>query len=61
MRGPHDLRHTFITWGLTEFGIDIPTMQKIAGHKQLQTTQIYVHATTAHASKAMKGFGQQTE
>lgn len=58
LRGPHDLRHTFITWGLTEFGIDIPTMQKIAGHRHLETTQIYVHPTTSHAKLAMKRFGQ---
>ena len=57
MRGPHDLRHTFITWGLTEFGIDLPTMQKIAGHRNLETTQIYVHPTTSHMKSVMKRFG----
>jgi len=57
VRGPHDLRHTFITWGLTEFGIDIATMQLIAGHRNLETTQIYVHPTTSHMKDAMRGFG----
>ena len=57
MRGPHDLRHTFITWGLTEFRIDLPTMQKIAGHRNLETTQIYVHPTTSHMKSVMKQFG----
>lgn len=57
VRGPHDLRHTFITWGLTEFGIDLPTMQKIAGHKDLAITQLYVHPTTDHLKQSMLRFG----
>lgn len=61
VRGPHDLRHTFITWGLTEFGIDIATMQLIAGHRNLETTQIYVHPTTDHMKDAMRGFGSSDE
>jgi len=57
MRGPHDLRHTFITLALTEFGIDVPTVQKIVGHRNLETTQAYLHPTTDHISKAVKRFG----
>lgn len=56
IRGPHDLRHTFITLALTEFGIDVPTVQKVAGHRNLETTQIYLHPTTDHISKAIKKF-----
>jgi len=56
VRGPHDLRHTFITLALTEFGIDIPTVQKVAGHRNLETTQIYLHPTTEHIKTAIKKF-----
>ncbi|MFC1475896.1 tyrosine-type recombinase/integrase [Candidatus Zixiibacteriota bacterium] len=58
MRGPHDLRHTFITWALTEYGIDVPTVQKIVGHKNLETTQAYLHPTTDHIRSAARKFGQ---
>jgi len=57
MRGPHDLRHTFITWALTEYGIDVPTVQKIVGHKNLATTQAYLHPTTEHIKSAVQKFG----
>jgi integrase/recombinase XerC len=55
VHGPHDFRHTFITMALTEFGIDVPTVQKIVGHSRLETTQAYLHPTTDHiASAALK-------
>jgi site-specific recombinase XerD len=56
MRGPHDLRHTFITMALTEFGIDLPTVQKIAGHRNLETTQIYMHPTTEHIMNSVQRY-----
>ncbi len=56
MHGPHDLRHTFITLGLTEYGIDLPTMMKIAGHSRLETTQAYIHPTTDHIHSAAQKF-----
>jgi len=56
LRGPHDLRHTFITLALTEFGIDVPTVQKIVGHRNLETTQAYLHPTTDHIRSAARRF-----
>lgn len=46
MRGPHDLRHTFITMALTEFNMPVPAVQTIVGHTKLETTQAYLHPTT---------------
>ncbi len=38
----HDLRHTAITL-LISYGIDLKTVQEIAGHEDIKTTMNYVH------------------
>lgn len=38
----HDLRHTALTW-LADAGVPVHTLQKIAGHGSLSTTQRYLH------------------
>lgn len=49
---PHVLRHTFATRLLTVSNLRI--VQKVLGHKNIQTTQIYTHPSNDEISEAMK-------
>lgn len=48
----HTMRHTAITH-LVQAGVDLPTVQKISGHKTLSMVARYAHANGSHIDTAM--------
>jgi len=49
----HSLRHTFATW-LIEEGADIYTVKELLGHKNIKTTEIYLHIPTLKMRKTVE-------
>jgi integrase len=49
----HTFRHTAVTH-LVQAGVDLPTVQKISGHKTLSMVARYAHANGAHIDAAME-------
>jgi len=49
---PHVMRHTAITQ-LVKAGVDLPTIQKISGHKTLAMVMRYVHLSGEHIDSAI--------
>ncbi len=49
---PHTLRHTAVTH-LVQAGVDLPTVQRISGHKTLAMVARYAHQNGAHIQSAM--------
>lgn len=50
---PHTLRHSFATH-LLDQGMSINTLQKLLGHENLSTTQIYTHVSRQRVKSAYK-------
>lgn len=50
--GWHTFRHTFITHLILN-GVDLATVQKIAGHSSIETTMIYTHVSQDHAKESI--------
>ena len=53
--GPHALRHTYATMWLRNGG-GLAQLQKMLGHKDLATTQIYEHLVNDDVSQAQQKF-----
>lgn len=49
----HTLRHTFASH-MVMSGVDLPTVQKLLGHKDINTTMIYSHLAPDHLKHALK-------
>jgi integrase len=47
----HDLRHSFASFALKK-GVDLYTVSKLLGHKNIQTTTRYAHLELEHLKKA---------
>jgi integrase len=54
---PHVMRHTAIT-KLVKAGVDLPTIQRISGHKTLAMVLRYVHVHGQHIDRAIETIGQ---
>ncbi|WP_395001536.1 tyrosine-type recombinase/integrase [Sphingomonas sp.] len=55
---PHTMRHTAIT-RLVQAGVDLPTIQRISGHKTLAMVLRYTHVEDTHLDAAIDRLGQQ--
>ena len=49
----HDMRHTFASLALMS-GVDVPTVQKWLGHKDIQTTMRYIKLLPQHMQEQAK-------
>jgi site-specific recombinase XerD len=49
----HSLRHTFASH-LIMGGVDLPTVKKLLGHANIETTMVYSHLADAHVDKAVE-------
>ena len=54
---PHVMRHTAIT-NLVTAGVDLPTIQKISGHKTLAMVLRYTHVHGRHIDQAIRAIGR---
>lgn len=52
-KGPHLLRHSCLT-ALLSKGVDLPTIQAIAGHRSIQTTTRYLHIQSKQIREAVE-------
>ena len=58
MLTPHSCRHTFVTQ-MQALGVDIPTIQKIVGHADLDMTQHYLHVRKEVQEEAVERFSEK--
>ena len=54
---PHVMRHTAIT-ALVKAGVDLPTIQRISGHKTLAMVLRYTHVHGVHIDQAIRTIGR---
>ena len=54
---PHVMRHSAIT-KLVQAGVDLPTVQRISGHKTLAMVLRYTHVHGQHIDEAIRAIGR---
>ena len=54
---PHVMRHTAIT-KLVQAGVDLPTIQRISGHKTVAMVLRYAHVHAPHIDEAIQSIGR---
>ena len=54
---PHVMRHTAIT-KLVQAGVDLPTVQRISGHKTVAMVLRYTHVHGRHIDQAIRAIGR---
>ena len=54
----HGLRHTFASWAVMN-RVDLPSLQKILGHSNIQTTMRYAHLAPEHLQGAVDFLDRQ--
>ena len=52
---PHSCRHTYVSQ-LQALGVDLPTIQSIVGHADIDMTQHYLHVQDSIRQKAVRSF-----
>ncbi|MGB7291014.1 MAG: tyrosine-type recombinase/integrase [Thermodesulfobacteriota bacterium] len=50
---PHTLRHTFASH-LVMSGVDLRTVQRLLGHRNINTTMVYSHLTEDHLARSVE-------
>lgn len=56
----HSLRHTFASMLLNK-GIDLYTLKKVMGHKDIETTEIYLHSFELNKATLMAPINEHTD
>ena len=54
---PHSCRHTYVSQ-LQALGVDLPTIQSIVGHADIDMTQHYLHVQDGIRQEAIRRFAE---
>ena len=54
---PHSCRHTYVSQ-MQALGVDLPTIQSIVGHADIDMTQHYLHVQESIRQNAIQKFSQ---